>query len=72
LLRLLAKTLFQPDPFIDRFENLLMAEVQAVEISDRDRGANIQIAESALPFFDVAMEYRFSGRHNCTSKRRPS
>ena len=56
LLGFLAKAFFRCDPFIDCFENLLMAEVQPVEVSDRDSGANILIAESALPFFDIAME----------------
>ena len=49
-----------------------MAEVQSVEVSDCDSGADRQIAESSLPFFDIAMEWRFSGHQTCTSKRRPS
>ena len=38
-----------------------MSKVKAVEVSDRDSGANIQIAETALPFFDIAMEWRLLG-----------
>ena len=55
LLGFLAKTFLRRNPVIDCFENLLMAEVQAVEVSDRDSGANGQIAESAIPLGQGAM-----------------
>jgi hypothetical protein len=49
LLGFLGQTFFRSGPLIDCFENLLMAEVQAVKVSYRDGTTDRKVAVSAIP-----------------------
>src|ERR1700722_3389939 len=49
LLGFLVESLFQTNPFVDCFENLLVAQMHSVEVSYRDGATDRQVAVSAIP-----------------------
>ena len=49
LLLLFVEISFQTDPIVDRLKDSLVSEVNAIEVSNCDGGADIQIAEFSNP-----------------------